>query len=63
MTKREKKYILARADEYEAWAREEEAEGRRATDPETKNEYYEQANLNWTACNTLRRILNDLEEL
>lgn len=41
MTVRERKYIEALAEKYEHWRQQEEAAGRRATEPEEKDEHYD----------------------
>ncbi len=61
MTVRERKYIEALAEKYEHWRQQEEAAGRRATEPEEKDEHYDQAKLHGSAADALNNLLIRLE--
>jgi len=66
MTIREKKFILACVDDYEAWAKAEEIEAKRAKqndDAEGYDEHVLEANRNWSAASVLRLLIDRLEEL
>lgn len=61
MTARERKYIEAKAEQFERWSKKEIAKARQSDDHEEKDEHYYQARLHDCAANTLWNLLNDLE--
>lgn len=61
MTARERKYIEAKAEQFERWYEKEMAKARQSDDQEEKKEHYYQADLNDCAANTLRKLLKELE--
>lgn len=63
MTKREKAHMKKQAEIFLQYYNEEMREAKKASDPEEKKEHYYQADLNFTAYNTIDTLLDELEQL
>lgn len=63
MTKKERQYIENMIKQHEHWRLEEEAEYRKATTQEEKDEHYDQAKLHGSAEDTLHNLLINLDNL
>lgn len=60
MNKNELEIIKAKKAKYEQYALQETVEGRAATNEETKQEHYTQANLLWAKVTVLEDLLDEL---
>ena len=62
MTKKEKAYILAKAEQYLAWAKQERMEAKTSSDPEEREEHYQQEAINSASADALYNLLAELLE-
>lgn len=62
MTKKEKAYILAKAEQYLTWAKQERMEAKTSSDPEEREDHYQQEAMNSASADALYNLLAELLE-
>lgn len=62
MTKKESTYIKAKAEQYLTWAKQERMEAKASSDPQEREEHYQQATMNSACADALYNLLLELIE-